>query len=144
MTEKLNLIETIAKNEKFSTFSRVLNSSGAAELLNGEGDFTVFAPTNEAFTKIPEITAGELFKAENKEQLKNLLAYHFIPGKVMSKQLAELKTTKSVTGQELSIDTAEGTKINGARMQARNMEATNGVIHSIDTVLAPSIAAIAG
>jgi uncharacterized surface protein with fasciclin (FAS1) repeats len=141
MTEKLNLIETIAKNDKFSTFSRVLNSSGAGELLNGEGEFTVFAPTNDAFAKIPEHTINELFKADNKEQLKTLLAYHFLPGKVMSKQIAELTTAKSLSGQEINIDAADGLKVNGSRMQARNMEATNGVVHAIDTVLAPSIAA---
>ena len=143
MTDKLNLIETIAKDDKFSTFSRLLGSAEANAVFSGGGDFTVFAPTNDAFGKMPDAKMTELLKDENQLKLKNLLSYHILPGKVMAADVAGLKTTKTVTGEPVTITDMNGIKVNGAGLQARNIEATNGVIHAIDTVLAPPAAAAA-
>ena len=84
MTDRLNLIDTIAKDGKYSTFSRLLESSGAADLINAEGQFTVFAPTNDAFAKIPDSRMLELMNQPGQADLKNLLAFHILPGKLMA------------------------------------------------------------
>jgi transforming growth factor-beta-induced protein len=143
MTDKLNLIETIAKDDKFSTFSRLLGSSKANEAFSGEGDFTVFAPTNDAFGKIPDAQMNELLNQEDQIKLRGLLKYHILPGKVFAANVAALNTTKTVTGQEVTITDTNGIKVNGSTMQARNIEATNGIVHAIDTVLAPPATAAA-
>ncbi len=135
MSDKLNLIETIANQDNFSTFSRMMESSGANNVFDGDGSFTVFAPTNDAFAKIPDQKFDALLKEENKTALRTLLSYHILPGKVMA---ASLKSTKSVTGQEVVVTDINGIKINSSALQTRNLEATNGVVHGIDRVLAPS------
>jgi uncharacterized surface protein with fasciclin (FAS1) repeats len=109
-------------------------SSGANDVFDGSGSFTVFAPTNDAFSKIPEDKLDALLNEENQVKLKALLSYHILPGKVMA---SSLKSAKSVTGQELMITDINGIKINASVLQARNLEATNGVVHGIDTVLKP-------
>jgi len=136
MTDKLNLIETIAKEDKFSTFSRVLGTSGASAAFSGPGEFTVFVPTNDAFGKIPDKRMNELLNETNQVQLKALLTYHILPEKVMAASIPSKMTRKSVTGEEIAFSDSNGLKVNGAGVQARNIEATNGVIHQIDTVLA--------
>ena len=137
MNDKLNLIETIAKQDKFSTFSRVLGSSGANAAFSGEGEFTVFAPTNDAFGKIPEARMNELLNEPNQVKLKALLSYHILPGKLMTGHMGAVSARKSVTGQNLTFIDSNGLKVNGAGIQARNIEATNGVVHQVDTVLTP-------
>jgi uncharacterized surface protein with fasciclin (FAS1) repeats len=134
MTDKLNLIATIAKEDKFSTFSRLLASSGANVAFNGEGPFTVFAPTNDAFGKVPDARMNELLQGDQRK-LKALLSYHILPEKVMAASLGAKMLRKSVTGQELAFSDTKGLQVNGAGVQARNIEATNGVVHQIDTVL---------
>ena len=143
MSDKLNLIETIAKDDKFSTFSRIMGSSGANDVFSGEGDFTVFAPTNEAFGKIPEERMNALLNEEKQIQLKALLSYHILPGKLLAANLAGLKTAKTVTGEAVTFTDVNGIHVNGSAVQARNIEATNGMIDAIDTVLAPPVAAAA-
>ena len=135
MSDKLDLIETIAREDKFSTFSRIMGTSGANEVFGSGGSFTVFAPTNDAFSKMPDEKLNALLNEEKQIQLKALLSYHILPGKVMA---ASLKSTKSVTGQEVVITDINGIKINSSALQARNLEASNGVVHGIDKVLAPS------
>ena len=135
MSDKLNLIETIANQNNFSTFSRIMESSGANHVFDGDGCFTVFAPTNDAFAKIPDQKLDALLKEENKTALRTLLSYHILPGKVMA---SSLKSTKSITGQEVVVTDINGIKINSSALQARNLEATNGVVHGIDRILAPS------
>ena len=135
MTDRVNLIETIAKEDKFSTFSRLLGTSGASVVFSGEGQFTVFAPTNDAFGKIPDARMNELLQEPDQRKLKALLSYHMLPGKVMAASLGAMPLRKSVTGQEVAFSDLKGLKVNGAGVQARNIEATNGVIHQIDTVL---------
>jgi len=137
MTDKLNLIETIAKEDKFSTFSRLLGSSGAIAVFGSEGAFTVFAPTNDAFGKIPDAKMNELLNEPNQTKLKALLSYHILPGKMMTAHIGAVVTRKSVTGQDLTFIDSNGLRVNGAGIQARNIEATDGVIHQIDTVLTP-------
>jgi uncharacterized surface protein with fasciclin (FAS1) repeats len=143
MTDRLNLIETIAKDTKFSTFSRLLESSGAKDFINATGEFTVFAPTNDAFTKLPEARMLELMNEPGQPQLKNLLAFHILPVKLMSANVAAKVSAKSVFGPELNFTDINGIRVNGSAIQARNIEATNGVVHAIETVLAPPTAAAA-
>lgn len=134
MSDKLNLIETIANQSQFSTFSRIMGTSGTNDVFTAEGNFTVFAPTNDAFAKIPDEKFDALLKEENHAQLKALLSYHILPGKVMA---ASLRSAKSVTGQEVMVTDINGIKINSSVLQARNLEAINGVVHGIDSVLRP-------
>jgi len=135
MTDRLDLIETIAKEDKFSTFSRLLGTSGASVVFSGEGPFTVFAPTNDAFGKVPDARMNELLQETDQRKLKALLSYHILPGRVMAASLGTMPLRKSVTGQEVAFSDLRGLKVNGAGVQARNIEATNGVIHQLDTVL---------
>jgi len=141
MTEKLNLTDALQNDPKFSTLSNVLKDAGLLETLGGPGPFTVLAPTNEAFAKISEEALSDLKKPENKSKLADILKFHVIEGKVMSNDLAKLKTSKTIQGQEIRIDATDGIKINGSNMRARNMMASNGVFHAIDTVLSPAAAA---
>lgn len=134
MSDKLDLIETIAKQDNFSTFSKIMESSGAAEVFSRTGDFTVLAPTNDAFAKFSEERMSKLINEEKQIQLKALLMYHILPGKVMA---SDLKTGKTITGEDMMVTNINGIKINSAKIEARNLEATNGVVHAIDKVLAP-------
>lgn len=137
MTEKLNLIETLAKDPKFSTLSNILVTSGAASSFANNREFTVFAPSNDAFKKLPEATINELLNEPEQVKLKALLSYHILPVRVMAVNLASTSIRKSVTGEELSFTDTNGLKVNDSGIQARNIEASNGVIHQIDTVLTP-------
>lgn len=143
MSDKLNLIETTAKQGNLSTFSRIMGTSGTNEVFSSSGEFTVFAPTNEAFAKIPDAQMNELLNEEKQLKLKALLSYHILPGKRLAADLAALKTTSSVTGDPLTFTDKNGIRINGAAIQARNIDAVNGVVHTIDTVLSPPAKAVA-
>jgi uncharacterized surface protein with fasciclin (FAS1) repeats len=139
MSDKLDLIETLKHEQKWSTFSRMLNTTGADAWIKGEGDFTVFAPTNDAFAKIPDAKMTELLNEPNQAMLKSLISYHILKGKLQSANFNEKATREAVTGEEITFTESDGLKINGARVQARNIQATNGVIHQVDTVLAPPV-----
>jgi len=134
MSDKLDLFATIANQDNFSTFAKIMESSGAHEVFDRKGDFTVLVPTNDAFAKFSEERMSKLINEEKQIQLKALLMYHILPGKVMAN---ELKTGKTVTGQEMMVTDITGIKINSAKLEARNLEATNGVVHAIDKVLVP-------
>ena len=140
MSDKLNLIETIAKQDKFSTFSRLMRTSNTNDVFSGPGDFTVFAPTNDAFAKIPEATMNGLTSETGQRRLRALLSYHILPGKVMAGSLLSAAARKAFTGEELMFTDVNGIKVNGAAVHARNLEATNGVAHALDTVLTPATA----
>ena len=112
-----------------------MGTSGANEIIETGGNFTVLAPTNDAFAKIPDDKLNALLNEAKQEQLKALLSYHILPGTVMA---ASLRTTKAVSGQEVVVTDINGIKINSSALQARNIEASNGIVHGIDTVLAPS------
>ena len=135
MFEKLSLVNTLAKNPEYSILTRAIAAAGLTEAFDGAGPFTVFAPTNQAFNNLPQETLTSLMKPENKENLANLLKFHVIEGKIMSEDISRLTTVKTLQGQEIKIDTTDGVKINGAKLKARNNEAINGVVHTIDTVL---------
>jgi hypothetical protein len=137
MTDKLNLIETIAKEPKFSTFSRYMGTSNANALFSRPGDFTVFVPTNDAFAKIPDDQMNALLNEPEQLKLKALLSYHIVPGKIMAANIGGKQVRQSVSGEEINFADYQGIKVNGTPVHARNIEATNGVVHSLGTVLAP-------
>jgi uncharacterized surface protein with fasciclin (FAS1) repeats len=122
----------------FNTLVAAVKAAGLADTLQGPGPFTVFAPTDEAFAKLPAGTVESLLKPENKQKLAAILTYHVIPGKVMA---ADVKTmqAKTVNGQSLAIEARNsGVTVNGANVIATDVAATNGVIHVIDTVVLPN------
>ena len=135
MTDTLNLIETIAKNDTFSTFSRLMGTSGANEAFSAGGDFTVFAPTNDAFGKIPDKQMNALLQEPGQPSLKKMLSYHIVPGKLFAVNLSSKLSTPTINGTEIRISDSHGLKINDSGVQARNIEASNGVVHALDTVL---------
>lgn len=132
-----NIVETAAANEDFSTLVAAAKAAGVVPMLSEEGPFTVFAPTNEAFAKLPEGTVEMLLKPENKEKLKAILAYHVVPGKIMA---ADVKTmmAKTANGAEASVKVDDGkVTIDDANVVKTDIMATNGVIHVIDSVIMP-------
>ena len=133
-----NLVETAAGNDAFKTLVAAVKAAGLIETLAGKGPFTVFAPTNEAFAKLPEGTVESLLKPENKDKLISVLTYHVVPGKVMSKDIKPSQMVKTVNGQQVSIKLSYGkVSVDGATVTAADVEAENGVIHVIDTVILP-------
>jgi len=135
MNDKLDLIETIAGNDTFSVFSRLMGSSHANDVFSSGGDFTVFAPTNDAFGKIPEKQMNALLNEPEQTSLKKLLSYHIVPGKLFAVHLSSKLSTPTITGADIRISDSHGLKINDSGVQARNIEARNGVVHALDTVL---------
>jgi uncharacterized surface protein with fasciclin (FAS1) repeats len=109
--------------------------------LTGEGPFTVFAPTDEAFAKLPAGTVESLLKPENKEKLKSILLYHVVPGNVTAKQVMKLngRTVKTLEGGSIKVSTMNGVTVDDARVTKTDIQASNGVIHVIDTVLMPKM-----
>ncbi|MEY3045632.1 MAG: hypothetical protein RL242_2474 [Pseudomonadota bacterium] len=133
-----NLVETAASNDAFKTLVAAVKAAGLVGTLAGKGPFTVFAPTDEAFAKLPDGTVESLLKPENKEKLISILTYHVIPGKVMSKDIKPSQMVKTVNGQQVSIKLSYGkVSVEGASVTAADVEADNGVIHIIDTVILP-------
>ena len=141
MSNTKNIVETAIEAGSFKTLVAAVTAAGLAETLQGEGPFTVFAPTDEAFAKIPAATITDLLKPENKEKLAGILTYHVVSGKVLAADAAKLTSAKTVNGQEVKIDATSGVKINDATVTTADVEASNGVIHIIDAVLMPSSAA---
>jgi len=136
--EKMDIVDVAASNEDFSTLVAAVKAAGLVETLKGEGPFTVLAPTNAAFAKLPEGTVENLLKPENKDQLTAILTYHVIPGNNMASTVVTLDSAPTVNGQNVSISVNDGTvTINNATVTATDIEASNGVIHVIDTVLIP-------
>lgn len=144
MSNKLNIVETAINAGNFTTLVAALTAGELVETLKGEGPFTVFAPTDEAFAKVPAATLTDLLKPENKEKLQAILTYHVVSGKVLAADAAKLTSAKTVNGQELTIDASSGVKINDAKVITPDVEATNGVIHIIDAVLMPAATAKIG
>lgn len=141
--DKKNLIETAAQTGKLNTFERAVKATGLDDALKGQGPFTIFAPTDEAFAKLPQQTLNDLLKPENKERLTSILKYHVVQGRVMSKEAENLKTAQTAQGQELRIETKDGVKVNDSKVVKPDFEASNGVIHLIDGVLMPQASASA-
>ena len=138
MGHEKNIYDTAASTKMFSTLTAALKAGGKKEMLEEDkGPFTVFAPTDEAFKKLPEGTVESLLKPENKEKLGKILAYHVLKGKVMA---ADVKTMEADTaeGSKLSVKVDDGkVMVNNANVVKTDIAASNGVIHVIDTVLMP-------
>ncbi len=133
-----DIVDTAADAGDFTTLVAAVKAADLVDTLKGEGPFTVFAPTDEAFAALPEGTVDDLLKPENKDQLTAILTYHVVPGKVMSGDLSDGMTATTVQGGDLTVDLGEGVMINDANVTAPDIEASNGVIHVIDTVLMPN------
>jgi uncharacterized surface protein with fasciclin (FAS1) repeats len=134
------IVEVAVGNKSFTTLVAAVKAAGLVETLSGAGPFTVFAPTDEAFAKLPAGTVEELVKPENKEKLTAILTYHVLAGKVMAADAiaADGKMVKTVNGQELAVKVKDGkVMINDATVIIADVAASNGVIHAIDTVLLP-------
>ena len=133
-----DIVDTAVGAGKFNTLVAAVKAAGLVETLKGTGPFTVFAPTDDAFAKLPKGTVEDLLKPENKAKLVGILTYHVVPSKVMAADIAgKTMKAKSVQGSELSIDATKGVKIEGATVTTPDVAASNGVIHIIDTVLMP-------
>jgi uncharacterized surface protein with fasciclin (FAS1) repeats len=130
------IIETASENKDFSTLVMAIKAAGLVDTLNGTGPFTVFAPTNAAFAKIPESTLQDLLK--DKPKLTSILTYHVLRGKVLAKDIVTQNGAKTIEGGTLTITTTTGVMVNDATVSTTDIECDNGVIHAIDTVLMPS------
>ena len=134
-----NIVETAVQSGKFNTLVAALKAAGLVNTLNGKGPFTVFAPSDTAFSKLPAGTVDGLLMPKNKAKLVSILAYHVIPGKVMSGDISGKKiSVKTVQGSKISVDAMYGVKINDSNVVSADIAATNGVIHVIDKVLIPN------
>lgn len=135
---KPDIVDVAVSAGSFNTLVAALEGAGLVETLKGEGPFTVFAPTDEAFAKLPEGTVAELLKPENKDKLTAILTYHVVPGKVLARDVANMKLAKTVNGQSLSIMAdAKGVRIDNANVAETDIVTANGVIHVIDEVVIP-------
>lgn len=130
-----NIVETAIEAGTFRTLVEAVKTAGLVRTLSGTGPFTVFAPNDSAFAKLPSGTLENLLR--NKEKLTSVLTYHVVPGKVMATDVMKIRSAKTVQGQNVSIDTTEGVKISGANVIKTDIECTNGVIHVIDRVIMP-------
>ena len=135
---KADIVETAVSADKFKTLTAALKAAGLVETLKGAGPFTVFAPTDEAFAKLPPGTVEDLLKPENKAKLTAILTYHVVPAKAMAADVAGMSSAKTVNGKELKLKVADGkVMVDNATVTKADIEASNGVIHVIDTVLMP-------
>jgi uncharacterized surface protein with fasciclin (FAS1) repeats len=131
-----DIVDVAVNAGQFETLVAALQAAELDGALKGDGPFTVFAPTDEAFAKLPPGTVEALLK--DKEKLTQILTYHVVPGKVMAADVGGLDSAKTLQGQSLSIDTSNGVRIGGAGLETADVVASNGVIHIIDTVLIPN------
>jgi uncharacterized surface protein with fasciclin (FAS1) repeats len=133
---KKTIVETAIAAGSFNTLVTAVKAAGLVETLSGDGPFTVFAPTDDAFAKLPEGTIPALLK--DKEKLTAILAYHVVAGNVMAKDVVNLTSAKTVNGQSLSVMVKEGTvMVDGAKVIKTDIICSNGVIHVIDSVVLP-------
>ena len=135
----MDIVDTAVNAEGFETLVAAVEAAGLVETLKGEGPFTVFAPTDEAFAALPEGTVEDLLLPENKDQLTAILTYHVVPGKVMSGDLSDGMTAATVEGSDVTIMTEGGVMVNDATVVQPDIEASNGVIHVIDKVIMPDM-----
>lgn len=132
-----DVVDTAIAAGTFKTLVAAVEAAGLVDTLKGEGPFTVFAPTDDAFAALPAGTVEDLLKPENKDKLTQVLTYHVLPGKVMSADLSNGMKAATVAGPEVTIMTEGGVKVDAANVTAADIEATNGVIHVIDAVILP-------
>ncbi len=135
---KKDIVDVAVGNGSFNTLVAAVKAGGLVDTLKGEGPFTVFAPTDEAFAKLPDGTVDMLLKPENKDKLVAVLTYHVVAGKVMAADVMKIDKATTIQGQNVMVSVKGGTvMINNAKVIAADVEASNGVIHVIDTVLLP-------
>lgn len=136
--ENKNIVDTAVSAGQFETLAAALGAAGLVDTLKGDGPFTVFAPTDAAFAKLPEGTIETLLKPENKDKLTAVLTYHVVSGKVMAADVVKISEADTVNGAEIDVAVKDGAvMINNATVTAADVGASNGVIHVIDTVLLP-------
>lgn len=137
-SDKKDVVDTAVAAGSFKTLATALQAAGLIETLKGKGPFTVFAPTDEAFAKLPAGTVESLLKPENKAKLVSILTYHVVSGAVPSTEVVKMTSAKTVQGQSLKISAGQGgVMVDGAKVVKVDVMASNGVIHVIDTVLMP-------
>ena len=130
-----NIVDTAVDAGSFKTLVKAVKAAGLVQTLSGTGPFTVFATTDDAFAKLPAGTVEGLLK--DKKKLTAVLTYHVVSGKVMAADVVKLRSAKTVQGQEISINTRDGVKVDGAKVIKTDIQCTNGVIHVIDSVILP-------
>jgi len=134
---EMDIVDTAVAAGEFTTLVAAVQAAGLVDTLKGPGPFTVFAPTDAAFAKLPAGTVEDLLKPENKGTLAAILTYHVVPGKVMSTDLMDGMKAKTVQGAEVTIKTSPEVMVDNARVVKADIAASNGVIHVIDTVVMP-------
>jgi len=133
-----DIVDTAVGAGDFKTLAAALEAADLVETLKGKGPFTVFAPTDEAFEKLPKGTLEDLLKPENKKKLAGILTYHVVSGKVMAAEVTKMKKAKTVQGTDVKIKVVDGkVMVNDAEVIKTDIACTNGVIHVIDTVIIP-------
>ena len=139
--ESNDVVETAVAAGQFKTLAAALEAAELIDALKGSGPFTVFAPTDEAFAKLPAGTVEALLKPENKEKLKAVLLYHVVPGSVTADQVTKLnnRSVKTLQGSSIKVKTSHGVTVDNAKVTQTDIKASNGVIHVIDTVLMPKM-----
>ena len=134
--EDKDIVQTATDDDQFKTLVKAIEAADLVETLKGEGPFTVFAPTDDAFAKVPKEKLEALLK--DKDALKAVLKYHVVSGKVMAADVVKMDSAKTVQGKSVTIEAKDGkVKVNGANVTKTDIECKNGVIHVIDTVLLP-------
>ena len=133
-----DIVDTAVAAGSFQTLAKALQAADLVETLKGKGPYTVFAPTDEAFGKLPAGTLNDLLKPENKQKLQRILSYHVVPGRVSSADVVKLHTAKAVSGDTIDIKANGGTvMVDSARVVKADVQASNGIIHVIDSVILP-------
>ena len=136
--EKKDIVDTAVANGNFNTLAAALKAAGLIETLKSDGPFTVFAPTDEAFAKLPDGTVESLLLPENKDKLVAILTYHVVAGKVTAAEVVKLDSASTVNGADVQITVVDGNvSINDSRVVMTDIYASNGVIHVVDTVILP-------
>ena len=136
--ETKDIVDTAVGAGSFNTLVAAVKAAELVETLKGKGPFTVFAPTDDAFKKLPPGTLDDLLKPENKAKLAAILTYHVVPGKVMAKDVVKMKSAKTVNGQSLTISKKDkAVMVDSAKVTKTDIGCSNGVIHVIDTVVLP-------
>jgi len=135
----VDIVDTAVAAGSFTTLAKALEAAGLINALKGDGPFTVFAPTDAAFAKLPAGTIAALLKPENKEKLQAILLYHVVPGKVTATEVMKLngRSVKTLQGGMVKVSTNYGVRVDSAKVTQTDIGASNGVIHVIDTVLMP-------
>ncbi len=136
-TASADIVETAIGAGKFNTLAAALQAAGLVDALKGEGPFTVFAPTDDAFAALPDGTVQSLLQPRNRERLVQILTYHVVPGRVMASDVVELDTATTLAGQRIDISTEDGVTVDGANVIKTDIACSNGVIHVIDAVILP-------